>query len=182
MKNDARAALYVSEQKHECPVCASTNVQTSVETDSFQYGEESASVELTVEVPFRTCRECDFRYTDSDAEVARHEAVCRHHALMTPREIAELRKGLSLSRAQLADLAGVGSASLARWERGEVLQNRANDRLLYLLGFEDNRRLLSSRGEEEPTLRSAGSPKFRLLQVNDRIRAEQSSFRLRVVS
>ena len=46
------------------------------------------AVELTAQVPVRTCNACGFQFTDDVAEEARHEVVCRHLGVMTPKEIS----------------------------------------------------------------------------------------------
>lgn len=38
-----------------------------------------------------------------------------------------------MTRAQFSEITGLGEATLARWEAGAVIQNRANDRYLRLL-------------------------------------------------
>ena len=91
------------------------------------------------------CDDCDFEFTGPGAEVARHEAVCRHLGVMTPAEIRDLRGRYGLSRLTFASITRLGAASIARWEAGSLLQNRAYDSLLYLLCFEDNLRRLQSR-------------------------------------
>ncbi len=63
----------------------------------------------------------------------RHEAVCRHLGLLTPAEIRGLRERYNLSRAAFARMTGFGDATLARWEKGEVVQNASSDRYLRLL-------------------------------------------------
>src|SRR5688572_14097558 len=75
----------------ECPNCGSIRVATRNALDRFQYGTGSKAVQLAVEVPFRSCVDCGFEYTDSDAEDLRHEAVCHHLGLLAPSEILALR-------------------------------------------------------------------------------------------
>ena len=179
MNSNESRPLRIVGPNHKCPVCESPNVETSVQRDSFQYGEDDNSVELSAEIPYRQCLDCEFRYTDEAAEAARHAAVCRHHGLMNPGQIRDLRRQLGLSRAALARLAGVGEASLARWERGEVLQNQANDRLLFLMSFAENRQRLAEQGQAEAAAVLAGGT-FRSLRVDSAVRAEQAAFSLRV--
>jgi DNA-binding transcriptional regulator YiaG len=64
---------------------------------------------------------------------------------MTPREVEAVRAGLGMTRAAFADLTRLGEASLARWEKGRLIQNPANDQLLYLLRFSENVERLRSR-------------------------------------
>jgi DNA-binding transcriptional regulator YiaG len=101
---------------------------------------------LTARVPLRTCTKCGFEYFDEEAEDARHAAVCRHLGVQTPAEIEALRKKYGLSRVEFADLTQLGEATIARWERGALIQNAANDRYLYLLRWEENIERLGGKG------------------------------------
>jgi DNA-binding transcriptional regulator YiaG len=100
-----------------------------------------------------TCNQCGFQFTDEVAEEARHEAVCRHLGVMTPKEIKEIRKSYGMSRAEFSHLTRIGEASLARWENGLLIQSPAYDQLLYLLTFPENlERLKSTRHGERLSL------------------------------
>ncbi|MGO9274786.1 MAG: type II TA system antitoxin MqsA family protein [Terriglobia bacterium] len=129
----------------ECPNCGSTHVETRTLPDRFQYGSAPKAVELEALVPFRKCADCGFEFTDSDAEDARHEAVCRHLGVMTPSEVRALREEYGLTRAEFAERTRIGEASLARWETGLLIQNRANDNYLYLLRFSESWKRLEDR-------------------------------------
>lgn len=140
-----------SKQKvFECPDCGSTQVETKLAVDRFDYGSGDNIVELEALVPFRKCSNCGFEYTDYEAEDKRHEAICRHLGVMPPAEVVALRKQYDLSRVQFAEKTHIGVASLARWETGEIIQNAANDSYLFLLGFPDNMRRLETRYRVQP--------------------------------
>ena len=79
----------------------------------------------------------------------RHEAVCRHLGVLTPKEIIAIRKSYGMSRAVFARLTGIGEASLARWENGLLIQSPAYDRFLFLLTFPENLERLKSRKDGE---------------------------------
>lgn len=97
------------------------------------YGSGSEVVELSADVLVHTCSACGDSFTDHEADVAYDEAVCRHLGILTPAEICAMREGYGLTRGEFADLTGFGKATLGRWERGEVNQNRSADRYLRLL-------------------------------------------------
>ncbi len=90
-------------------------------------------LELTAEFPVHTCSRCGVSYTGEVAETAQHEVVCHHLGVLAPAEIRGLRRRNGLSRAAFARLTGFGEATVARWERGEVIQNTSSDRYLRLL-------------------------------------------------
>jgi putative zinc finger/helix-turn-helix YgiT family protein len=121
-----------------CTACGSLALTTSNEDDHFGYGEGPERVTLCVSVPVHSCTECGFAFTTEVASEMRHEAVCRHLGVLDPIAVRGVRVQYGLSQAQFAETTGIGKASLARWESGQLIQNRANDTLLYLLGFEDN--------------------------------------------
>ena len=149
-----------------CPNCDSNRVETSIEEDVFTYGNGPKAVELRAAIPFRTCKDCQFEYTDAVAEDLRHEAVCRHLGVMTPKEIINLRKRQGLTRAEFAQRSRIGEASLARWETGEFIQTQANDNYLFLLGFPENMdRIMKrvSRSEVEPEVKERRRGVFRAL-------------------
>lgn len=116
-----------------CELCGASGLTTELVRDPFIYGAGEDAVELTAEFPVHTCSQCRVSYTGDVAEIAQHEGVCRHLGVLTPAEIRGLRKRHGLSQAAFARLTGFGEASVARWERGEVIQNTSSDRYLRLL-------------------------------------------------
>jgi putative zinc finger/helix-turn-helix YgiT family protein len=104
----------------------------------FPYGRGEDAVEISVRLPVRKCRKCSFEFFDEEAEDLRHEAVCRHLGRLTPQQIKDLREKYGFSRADLERITGLGEASIARWERGELIQNAGNDSLLWLLRYQVN--------------------------------------------
>jgi putative zinc finger/helix-turn-helix YgiT family protein len=129
----------------QCPNCGKASLSTVRETENITYGSGKDAAEIPVELPVRACSECGFQYTDEEAEDIRHDAICRHLGLMTPGEIVALRKRYNMTRAEFANLTRLGEASLARWETSQLIQNAANDQLLYLLSFESNVERLQKR-------------------------------------
>jgi DNA-binding transcriptional regulator YiaG len=149
--------VHFGSESLRCASCGASAVGTEMVVEEFAYGTGEDPVQLKATVPLRTCRDCGFQFTDHHAEVARHEAVCRHLGVMTPREVVAIRTRLGMTRAAFADLTRLGEASLARWEKGLLIQNAANDQLLYLLRFPENVKRLRSRPTAENVVASAGS-------------------------
>lgn len=116
-----------------CDLCETTNLRAELVRDPFIYGAGEDAVELSAVVRVHTCSNCGDSYTGPDAEVAYHEAVCRHLGILTPAEIHAMRTRYGLSRDDFARMTGFGKATVGRWERGEVTQNRSADRYLRLL-------------------------------------------------
>ena len=137
--------VHLASEPLRCASCGAPSVVTEMVVEEFPYGTGEDRVQLKATVPMRTCRDCNFRFTDHHAETARHETVCRHLRVMTPREVEGIRTRLGMTRAAFAELTRLGEASLARWEKGLLIQNPGNDQLLYLLQFPENVKRLRSR-------------------------------------
>ncbi len=116
-----------------CPSCDGSDVVESIIEDQFEYGSGSEKVLLSAMVPVISCSECGEEFTDYRAEELRHEAVCTHLGLLSPREIKALRRSLNVTQEGLAHLTEIGIASIKRWETGEQLQSASMDRFLRLL-------------------------------------------------
>jgi putative zinc finger/helix-turn-helix YgiT family protein len=121
-----------------CPGCGSTTVTTTWGSASFEYGVGEGKVALTAAIPICGCRACKASFQSALTQEKKNEAICKHLGLMTPDEIRTMRQKLNLSQAGLAQLSGMGVASIARWESGQLVQSRSNDNLLRLLSYEEN--------------------------------------------
>jgi putative zinc finger/helix-turn-helix YgiT family protein len=134
-------------QTPRCPECGKGALRRHLidERFAFDLGDEPITV-TAHNVPVERCDHCEFAMSGPEAAKIRHDAVCRAAGFFTPEAIKALRQRLGLSQGQFARLAGVGVATISRWERGRVLQNRSNDHLLYLIAESDEaRRLLEGR-------------------------------------
>ena len=88
---------------------------------------------LNANVVVLTCGDCDFEFTGPGAEVARHEAVCRHLGIMDPRG----DQGFARPIWTVAAILRVAHPGWAQprspgGRRGSLLQNRAYDSPLVL--------------------------------------------------
>lgn len=135
----------VADDQLQCPECGGHRVETVPAEHTFTYGVGDKAEQITATLPFRHCRDCNLRFLDDEGEDAMHEAVCRHLGVMTPAEIRQLRQRYGLSRQEFSQLTKLGEATIARWERGALIQNAANDRLLFLLTFPENVERLHNR-------------------------------------
>ena len=107
-----------------------------------------------------------------------HDAVCRHLGRMTPEEVASVRERGGFSQAEFAKLTRLGEATISRWERGALIQNAANDQLLYLLQFPHNVAALRER-RQQPIGEIAGHGTFRKIQLGNSLIEEAHAFQLR---
>jgi putative zinc finger/helix-turn-helix YgiT family protein len=132
-----------------CPECGHSEMDSRWENCPFTYGTGADAVEIPVRLPVRKCRKCGFEFLDEVAEDLRHEAVCRHLGRLMPEQIKALRGRYGFSRADLAQLTGLGEATLGRCERGELIQNASIDSLLWLLQYQENVDRLRMRKQTE---------------------------------
>ena len=76
------------------------------------------------------CRACGEQFEEPGSWVARDAAMHRALGLLSADDILRARVERGWSRRELAERTGIGTASIYRWEHGQKLQSRANDRLL----------------------------------------------------
>ena len=169
----------------DCPQCGETSITTYWHHDTFTYGSGDSAVNLHVELPVRRCGSCEIEFLDHEGERLRHEAVCRHLGVMSPAEIADIRKRFGLTRAAFAEVTGLGEATLNRWENGAVVQNLANDRYLRLLalpGMMATLRELTTPRHARLRPYAPSARQFQVLEVSQKQRRSQERFELRMAS
>lgn len=164
-----------------CARCGSRDLVGRLEPDTYTYGQGSDSVKLEVTVPVYRCETCGCQFLGRLAEKIYHEAVCRHLRVMTPSDIREIRRKYGMSRADFAELTKVGEATVARWERGSLVQNAGYDQYLYLLTFRDNVERLRNRASDSTNDPDAVAPQFNWKdRINDeRVISRKEKFALR---
>lgn len=149
-------AQNLAEQASRCPTCNAGWLRDKVLTEHFEFEVDGKTKTVIAEnVPVSECdnAECGERLSGPEAARIRHEAICRTFGLLTPREIQAIRERLELSQERFAQLTGIGVATISRWERGRLLQNRAMDNYLRLVErSEENVRFLIERQESEQSL------------------------------
>ena len=118
----------------KCPSCGLAELRPRVVDESFEFGAEDGSIVVEARsVPVEICAHCGEPLSGREAALIRHRAICAALGLLTPEEIKGTRDALNLSQTEFARLTGIGEATISRWERGRLLQNRAHDRYLRLL-------------------------------------------------
>jgi HTH-type transcriptional regulator/antitoxin MqsA len=125
-----------------CPDCGHEQLERRRTTHRWVEGVDEKR-EYLAEIDVVACPSCGCEVIDEYARRQKHEVWCRANRLLAPSEIRGLRKRLGLSTEQFADLIGAGPASISRWERGVIVQNGTNDRLMRLLASDENVRALA---------------------------------------
>jgi putative zinc finger/helix-turn-helix YgiT family protein len=118
----------------KCPECGQGRLVSHTRTEEFDFdlGDETVKVRAK-NVPIQRCDRCAEVISGPAAAKVRHEAICRAAGLLTPAEIKALREEFGWLQETLADLTGFGVATVSRWERGRLLQNRSNNKVLLAL-------------------------------------------------
>ncbi len=117
-----------------CPECGQGQLLSLSRTEDFDFdlGDETVNVHAE-NVPVQKCDKCGEVMSGPAAAKVRHEALCHAVGLLTPSEIRALRDNFGWSQQYLADLTDFGVATVSRWERGRLLQNRSADKVLQAL-------------------------------------------------
>ena len=76
--NERDMNLDMRDDEITCAACGGSNLSRRMEMDEFEYGAGESAVSLSARVVVLTCNDSDIEFTGPSAEVARHEAVCRH--------------------------------------------------------------------------------------------------------
>jgi len=122
----------IQQSATKCPECGKGQLLPFTRTEEFEFdlgGGEMVKVRAE-NVPIQKCDNCGTVLTGPDAARVQHEAICRAAGLMTPSEIKELREKFAWTQQHLAELTDFGVATLSRWERGRLLPNRSNSKIL----------------------------------------------------
>ena len=161
-----------------CPDCDSSRVSTRLTPHTFKYGVDDDSPELNCILPVRVCGDCGAEFVDEEGEVVRHEAVCRHLNVLTPKEVLKLRERVG-TQARFRELTGIGEASQSRWETGASLQTKAYDNYLFLLQYRENIERLEMRRQEQGAGLASNANRFRCIEITRNRLAQQRRFSLR---
>jgi putative zinc finger/helix-turn-helix YgiT family protein len=117
-----------------CGACHQAPLEAIRADDAFEFLSDDGLLHVVAhDVPFEWCPHCGERFGGPEAAAVRHRAICKALGLLTPEEIRGIRDRLGMTQAEISKLTGIGEATISRWERGRLLQNRANDRYLRLV-------------------------------------------------
>lgn len=119
-------------RKSICADCGAEALQAFSENDQFDYKGHS----ITVEVEYSVCSECGVEAVLAD-QIKRNDCRTRDawrkaDGLLTGAEIVVLREKLGLTQQLAAKYFGGGANAFSKYERGEVIQSAAMDKLMRL--------------------------------------------------
>ena len=113
-----------------CKLCNFEDVSDYVEADKISYKEST----LQVSIAYSLCNNCDREFI-SKPQILQNEAALRaakkdYDGLLSSEEIIRARRTLSLTQEQAARVFGGGRNAFSKYERGEVSQSVAMDKLI----------------------------------------------------
>ena len=113
-----------------CKLCNSEDVSDYVEAEEISYKEST----LQVSIAHSVCNNCDREFI-SKPQILQNEAALRaakkdYDGLLSSEEIIRARRALSLTQEQAATVFGGGRNAFSKYERGEVSQSVAMDKLI----------------------------------------------------
>ena len=123
----------VGQLDRACARCGTEAVDTIDHRHTFRYGSGESAVDLTVNLPVRRCGQCGFEFLDRESERIKLEAICEHLGVLSPAGIRRIRESYGMTQAAFAEVTGLGTATLVRWENGSMNHTRAYDRYMRLL-------------------------------------------------
>jgi HTH-type transcriptional regulator/antitoxin MqsA len=146
----------MSNENGPCPQCGSQSLTLDRYADTLRVDDQSI---LVTDLERMVCAACgaDPVFTEQIRRNDRRYADARRRlrGLATGAEIAEIRTRLNISQTEASALFGGGANAFSKYERGEVIQSVAMDRLLKLAcalpeAFELLRQLSGTPGHRTP--------------------------------
>ena len=115
-----------------CKLCGSECVKALSEVQQIRY----KSGELDVELAYSVCEGCGREFVATE-QIRRNDEVIlaakrRADGLLSPEDIRHAREALGLTQHKAAEVFGGGRNAFSKYERGEVAQSVAMDRLIRL--------------------------------------------------
>lgn len=130
----------MKQQSYLCPVCDTGSLISTTTSESFQY----KGVEFVV-ADFKSseCGSCGEEVLTAEQSKFNDCLIRDEHrkieGLLSGKEIKSLRKRLGLTQEAAATLFGGGANAFSKYERGEVIQSMAMNRLLRIVDdYPDN--------------------------------------------
>lgn len=113
-----------------CKICKSENVNDLIEVESISY--KDAAIQVSIE--YSECGNCGREFI-SKSQILRNEIALRAakknvDGLMAADKVAHARMALCLTQEQASKVFGGGRNAFSKYERGEVAQSAAMDKLI----------------------------------------------------
>jgi HTH-type transcriptional regulator/antitoxin MqsA len=114
----------------ECKICKSKAVVTAKANEEISY----KGAALIVPMAYSTCKNCHREFITTEQihqnDKAIRDAKKAHDGLFTSAEVSKARKQLGLTQEEASLVFGGGRNAFSKYERGEVSQSIAMDKLI----------------------------------------------------
>ena len=126
----------MTEPKQTCPCCGKGELTETTYSDTFNPRGWDRGEFTVHDLEGDACSHCDHESSSSAQYIRNHIKIQdekrRLSGLLTSTEIKEVRRKLHLTQEQAAKVFGGGENAFSKYERGEVIQSEAMDKLLRL--------------------------------------------------
>jgi len=121
-------------KKLKCPACNKGFLEEII-SDYVTYAKDgNEKIQITVKnLKREICPICKEEYLGTEALDRVEEEKYRALNLLTPDQLKNIRKNLSLTQTEMANLLSVGEKSYFRWENGLSVQNKSIDKYIRLV-------------------------------------------------
>lgn len=114
----------------ECIICKSNSIRVLTDYEEINYKNDK----LKVPMEYSLCNECKREFISKD-QIIKNDKTIRdfkkvHDGLFSSKEIADARTKLGLTQEQASLVFGGGRNAFSKYERGEVSQSAAMDKLI----------------------------------------------------
>lgn len=114
----------------KCLMCNSVDLIAKTELENIPYKNKK----LNISMAFTECQECGYDFVPAEQiklnDLAVVAAKRANDGLLTPEQVLQTRLKLGLTQAQAAEVFGGGRNAFSKYERGEIAQSEAMDKLL----------------------------------------------------
>jgi HTH-type transcriptional regulator/antitoxin MqsA len=121
---------------NRCPFCQSDNISQHQEIEIYQYKAQN----YNVLIKYTDCNKCNEEFITpaqiKENEIKIREAKKELDGLLSGEKIRHIRESLGLTQEKAAVIFGGGKNAFSKYERGEVSQSVAMDKLIRLANEE----------------------------------------------
>lgn len=118
-------------EKITCSVCDSSAIEEKTDIEQFTYKDTDFEI---VDFTYSVCTECGTEFVNPKQTKRNDQKIRDRHrvidGLLSGSDIRRIRKKLGLTQHAAAQVFGGGTNAFSKYEKGEVIQSVAMDRLL----------------------------------------------------
>lgn len=96
----------------------------------FEYGLGDSQVSLSASMPYYECNSCGLQWMAPEAERIQTDVIATYLKRVSGAEICRIRQEADMTQEAFANFAGVGIASLKRWEARHKIPSSMSSQIL----------------------------------------------------